>query len=183
MRMLTRMACSLAGPSFEYVYFKEFQDHTMFQKEGYRRSPSPYSAGMRTLWFSVLCYLVVLFSKFVPLHGFVDQPAFLEYPFIIRVLYSTLAVAIYRFKYYFVWYVAETACIMSGFGFNGCTRTGDEKVIKWDRHNNSSIAKVELGRTVPDLTNNWNKATNHWLKHCAFSIELPPCSGLMCDWF
>ena len=43
-----------------------------------------------------------------------------------------------------------------------------------DAVNNVDLVHVELGRSVTQLTNNWNKGVNHWLKYYVYVRVQPP---------
>ena len=58
-----------------------------------------------------------------------------------RILYQFVAVTLSRFKYYFVWNLAEAGCIASGLGYAGVdAKTG---AVSWDSVNNIDFALVE----------------------------------------
>lgn len=40
--------------------------------------------------------------------------------------------------------------------------------------NNVHLLQVELGRSAPQLTNNWNKGVNRWLKYYVYLRVDPP---------
>ncbi len=87
--------------------------------------------------------------------------------FVTSWIYVLVAVSLFRFKFYFIWYLTEAACIAAGLGYNGETAQG--KVL-WDAVNNAGVLECEFAVTVAQMTNNWNKGINFWLKNCAWRI-------------
>jgi hypothetical protein len=95
-----------------------------------------------------------------------------------------------RTKYYFGWFLAESSCIASGFGYSGKDKKGN---IKWcvlslplaspcpclcasvtilrsrDRAANAFPLAVEFAPNIRAITDNWNLGTATWLKHCTYS--------------
>ena len=68
----------------------------------------------------------------------------------------TLGLLIFRMRYYFGWYLSETAFVSSGAGYsdNG----------HFDRVRNVHPARVELAQNIRMITSNWNICTANWLK-------------------
>lgn len=80
-----------------------------------------------------------------------------------------------RFKYYCVWYLAEGACILSGFGFNGYDKDGNPL---WNKLTNVNVMACEGAQSYKMLTENWNIGANHWLRHYVYLRFNPPGSGI-----
>jgi hypothetical protein len=72
-------------------------------------------------------------------------------------------VVVFRFKYYFVWAIAEAGLVFSGFGFAGFD---DKGKAKWDRYINSRVRGVEMNTSLADTPRHWNILTGLWLRHC-----------------
>lgn len=85
-------------------------------------------------------------------------------PFLLRLVLLWFTVVAFRFKYYFVWAVAESGLIFSGFGFS-CVPEGSPK---WDRYINAQVRGVELNPSLADTARHWNICTGLWLRHCEF---------------
>jgi len=94
-----------------------------------------------------------------------------------RIGYLCIALASYRYKFYFAWYMSEAGCVASGLGLSSVKRDKNSNKITsitWDRVNNVSVIHVELSQSLPEITNNWNKGVNNWLKnYIYFRIEVP----------
>ncbi|KAF9202846.1 lysophospholipid acyltransferase [Haplosporangium sp. Z 27] len=100
------------------------------------------------------------------------DPAWKSLPWLLRLAYVQVSSFAARFKYYAVWKMAEGACVMSGFGYNGV----DEKTgkAKWDATSNIDIWGYETGESIKDLSDSWNKGTNIWLKYSVYFRVLAP---------
>ena len=89
-----------------------------------------------------------------------------------RVFFIQLSAFLTRCKYYFIWYLSEGACILSGFGFNGVVGG----VPQWDKLNNVNVLDCELAQSYKQLSENWNIGANHWLRHYVYLRFNPPGS-------
>eukprot|EP00271_Cylindrocystis_brebissonii_P013834 TRINITY_DN341_c0_g1_i1.p1 TRINITY_DN341_c0_g1~~TRINITY_DN341_c0_g1_i1.p1 ORF type:complete len:490 (+),score=89.12 TRINITY_DN341_c0_g1_i1:303-1772(+) len=95
-----------------------------------------------------------------------------------------------RFKYYFIWSLAECAAVLSGVGFSGWKEVGKKEkvegetgakeglaqngeakggeegkaVAKWDRAKNCNILGVELADSSAQFPLNWNISVSNWLR-------------------
>jgi len=81
----------------------------------------------------------------------------------VRVVWAWFSSSLNRFTYYFAWLLAEGACILSGFGYNGKNKDGS---LKWDRASSVRPVKVELAPSFKDITENWNLSADKWLRCC-----------------
>jgi len=117
---------------------------------------------------------VVVASK-LPLHGYMDTPAFLvETTILYKVAYLWAAVFFHRQKYYLGWFLSEAGCIASGLAFSGVQRGSNSQIqsLQWDRVRNANYIAIETAMSFPTITNNWNILTNNWLKNCEPSALL-----------
>ncbi|MES1910815.1 MAG: hypothetical protein MHM6MM_003344 [Cercozoa sp. M6MM] len=93
---------------------------------------------------------------------------------IVQIVFTALAVSLYRWKYYFAWYLAEAGCVAAGFGMRLVPAEADNDeanaplVAVWDRSSNGNLLRAELAQSVPALTSNWNVSINAWLKDCVY---------------
>lgn len=87
----------------------------------------------------------------------IDEVVKLEY----RFGYLNLAAFLARTKYYAIWCLAESAFIISGFGYNPLTK-------KYDASRNVRIRSIEFPSNLKVLLESWNMNTNVWLKECVY---------------
>ncbi|KAI9295695.1 MBOAT-domain-containing protein [Neoconidiobolus thromboides FSU 785] len=154
------------GPAFDYFDYQQFLRAEYFNKVNNNSSLFP-----PTILRAVKCFVVGIICATVPI--FVAPylnvktlltPEYLSKPFVVRVGYVTLVPLLERFKYYFVWSLAEGAFILSGFGYNGSNSKGISNV---------DIAKVEVPDNLKMVLENWNMATNLWLRNYIY-LRLTP---------
>ena len=108
----------------------------------------------------------------VPLSKF-DSLEYQKWGFWHRLGYMYLSGFTARWKYYFIWSIAEVAVIISGLGFTGWTTLDDDNKVKamWLRAKNVNILKVEFAKSGVELPLYWNISTGNWLRHCMFSPQ------------
>eukprot|EP00823_Brevimastigomonas_motovehiculus_P004304 TRINITY_DN280_c0_g1_i1.p1 TRINITY_DN280_c0_g1~~TRINITY_DN280_c0_g1_i1.p1 ORF type:complete len:523 (-),score=79.14 TRINITY_DN280_c0_g1_i1:99-1667(-) len=172
LQYLSYMFCYLgvlSGPCFEIREYLEFTDLTMFKKVGLDRIPSTVAPCLERSGRTLISLVItILTMRFLPVLGYMDKEAFLVGTTILyRMLYIMASVPLNRFRYYFAWYLSETACVASGIGFNGRDPAHPESFL-WDRANTAEVVPVEFGTSVPEITNNWNKGVNVWLKYYVY---------------
>lgn len=119
--------CILAGPAFEYNDYLHAIDMTSFQrKDQLTKRPSTFLPGLARLLVGIVCMVGYLqLSPVYPMKSLYDPEFIARTTFLERFIHLALGMLVERFKFYFAWKVAEGACILGGFGFEGY----DEKVI------------------------------------------------------
>ncbi|KAF9431185.1 lysophospholipid acyltransferase [Entomortierella beljakovae] len=164
----------LVGPAFEYMDYIRFIECTQFRdpKTGKVRWPTGrVAAAMRSFVFSLisLASLAVISPKIDSL--WTIEPEYKALPWILKFGYVQLSALGARFKYYAVWKMAEGACVLAGFGYNGPDpKTGKPR---WDASSNIDIWGYETGESLKELADSWNKGTNIWLKYSVYFRVLP----------
>lgn len=88
----------------------------------------------------------------------------------IRIVFIQVSAVLTRCKYYFIWFLSEGACILSGFGFNGLDKDGNPR---WDKLTNVYVLQCEFAQSLRQLSAHWNMATNHWLRHYVYLRVYP----------
>lgn len=82
--------------------------------------------------------------------------------FIIRLLTVHFITFIGRMRYYFAWYMAETACLIAGLGYNPSNRN------KFSRAQNAEISKVDWATCQSEAASHWNISISKWLRSCIY---------------
>lgn len=100
----------------------------------------------------------------VPLSWYSD-PGYYQWGFWQRAGYQILTGFTTRWKYYFIWSLAEASMVLSGFGFSGWK---DSEPI-YSRATNVNILKVELATSAAELPVYWNISVSTWLRYCILS--------------
>ncbi|KAG0360206.1 lysophospholipid acyltransferase [Gamsiella multidivaricata] len=130
------------------------------------------AASMKTFLFSLIALAsLAVFAPKLDVLWTLD-PAFKALPFVLRFIYVMLSAFAARFKYYAVWKMAEGACVLAGFGYNGVDpKTGKPR---WDASSNIDVWAYETGQSVKALADSWNKGTNQWLKNSVYLRVVKP---------
>ncbi|KAG0307284.1 lysophospholipid acyltransferase [Linnemannia gamsii] len=167
----------LVGPSFEYMDYIRYIELSQFRdpKTGKIHWPAGrVMASMKSFFFSLiaLACLATIGPKLDVLWTL--DPAWKALPWVLRFGYVQLAAFAARFKYYAVWKMAEGACVMAGFGYNGQDPKTGESL--WDATSNINVWAYETGESIKTLADNWNMGTNKWLKHSVYFRVVSPGS-------
>lgn len=151
----------LAGPAILFADYRAFITGAMFKEFPGRVSPNPVVPSIIALGKAICVFpLLVLAGHFRPID--LALPSFIEAPVWEQIGRFYLHVSLMRTKYYFGWFLAESSCIASGFGYSGKDKRGN---IKWDRAANAFPLAVEFAPNIRGITDNWNLGTATWLKH------------------
>ncbi|KAG0262949.1 lysophospholipid acyltransferase [Actinomortierella ambigua] len=165
----------LVGPSFDYADYIRFVNLQSFTDPATGKITYPRGrvlASMKAFGFSLvaLAALAAMGSRLDPFWCL--EPEWKQLPFWQRFGYLQLVAFAARFKYYAVWKMAEGACILAGFGYNGKDpETGE---VRWDASTNIDIWAYEKGESFKALADNWNMGTNKWLKYSVYVRVVPP---------
>jgi lysophospholipid acyltransferase len=140
---------ALVGPTFSFNDYMAFIN----REDDYEDIPS-------SIVPTVKCFSTALVSAFVVLvygptynHLALLSPAVYTLSFLQKCLLIFKCALVGRTTYYCAWKLSETACILSGLGYNG---NG-----KWDRLENVNVYAVETAENPRALLTHWNKNTVH----------------------
>jgi len=97
--------------------------------QGRRKVPPTYLPALKALFTGVLCFVGIHLSGMYPVAWMATAEFLSNTTFWYRFGYLQLSCTLQRFMYYFVWTIAEGACIAAGLGYNG--RGADGKTIQW----------------------------------------------------
>jgi len=112
----------LAGPAVEIREYLEFTDMTLFPKSVI--PPSVFPA-LRVFFISWICLGGTFVKDKYPVFFVVETAFYENTSYLYRFLYVQLSVTLHRFQYYFIWSLAEGACILAGLGFSGMNTKGE----------------------------------------------------------
>ena len=173
----------LVGPCFECREYLDFTDLSLFRKFGLSGPPATLLPSLRQVGMALLMYPLVFVHGYYPIRGFIETKAYAALPFWSRFAYFWITMTCSRFKYYFAWYLSAAGCISSGLGLSdvqrpaASARSSDAAyTCEWNRCSNADALAVELATSMPQITNNWNKGVNNWLKHYVYFRVEPPSS-------
>jgi MBOAT, membrane-bound O-acyltransferase family len=164
--------CILAGPAFEYNDYIRSINGSIFQRSQIpskvsNKEPSPVLQPLLSLFIGIFCLAVYLMlgSRY-SLSKLYNEEFIASTNVFYRMLYTYLALIGERFKYYFIWKMAEGASVLGGFGFEGFDEEGKAK--GWEGVSNISIIEFETAPNVQTLTRVWNKRTQGWLERYTY---------------
>jgi len=151
----------LAGPAILFSDYHAFINGTMFKDLPKGECPRTVLPALLPLGKAVLIFPFLILSGMFPPTA-LARPEFATAPIWKQMGMLYFNVSLMRYKYYFGWFLAESSCIASGFGYSGKDKNGN---IKWNRAANAFFFAVELAPNIRSITDNWNLGTATWLKH------------------
>eukprot|EP00605_Chrysophyceae_sp_TOSAG23-4_P001266 GSChrysophyteH1.ASY1.ANO1.1377.1 assembled CDS len=163
----------MVGPTFEYsTYEKCISGENEKKPEGKaKKAVEVYTGvGFNTPLGGVMAALgrfTMQANGYVTFHGYdpvwiAAHPSHIErYWFMFKCMFSE------RLKFYYIWKVAEGACILAGFGFSGYDANGNSKGYR--AAENMDVMGHEFATTVQILSRGWNKGTQGWLERYTFN--------------
>ncbi|KAK4696325.1 hypothetical protein P7C70_g8396, partial [Phenoliferia sp. Uapishka_3] len=162
----------LAGPAFTFKAYQNFVTRSLFAKEMTHKDNKVIKEKTiippgRRRKAAKRCLTGVVFLAIYSLYGSkasyfkMLEPSFQERRFAYRFFFMQCCGFLARTKYYAVWCIAESACIVSGLGYNPATK-------KYDASRNVRIRSIELATNFKVLFDSWNMNTNVWLRECIY---------------
>ncbi|KAJ3033294.1 lysophospholipid acyltransferase [Rhizophlyctis rosea] len=163
----------LVGPAVGFMDYRRFTT----QVPPFDKVPHHAIATLKTFASAIVSlYVFVTFGSTYS-YNRILEPTFLDWPFWRRFVFLNVAGLMARTKYYIAWKLAESACILTGIGWNGYQQPtphplrpaeSTQPVAKWDRVQNVAIRKFELGPNPKMMIDSWNKNTGSWLRDCVY---------------
>merc|ERR1711916_369026 len=116
----------LAGPAFEFSDYRAFMERPV-SKDG---CPSAWVPSLTKFVLALVFMGGVMIGDMFDVK-FMSTDAYWALPLFHRLGYQWLSVTMYRYKYYFGWFLAEGGCNAAGFGH-------DEESGSWDKIMNNA---------------------------------------------
>jgi hypothetical protein len=163
----------LVGPAFEYADYIQAINGTAYIYKGadghlVKKIPSNFLPAFRCLVTGVINMILFLyFQPKFPIESHYEPSFIANTDMITRFGLLYMALLTCRFKFYFVWKVAEGGAVLGGFGFEGFDPTSG-KEIGWQGAENIDIVAVEAADSIQAMTRNWNKRTQGWLERYTY---------------
>lgn len=172
----------LVGPIFDFKSYREYcnQENVWSIKSGPKQMPTPLIPAIAAFVRAVGCIVVYQFLLQRFTAQFFMEDAFFSFSFLGRLGYACGTAFTFRWMYFVVWSVAESAVILSGFGFRGWTST-DPPRPDWSRAKNVDIWRVEVTSTAAQLPAFWNIAVGNWLRTYVYD-RITPASNKPTFW-
>lgn len=126
------------------------------------REPSSAIPVLSKLLQSIICLILfVTVSKYVNNSHILD-PRYHQ-PF--RLLINYINSMRLRWRYYFIWLLAESINNCAGLGFSGYDKKG---VAKWNLISNINIWDIEMATNMRSISIHWNAISGLWLRRCVY---------------
>eukprot|EP01095_Lingulamoeba_sp_RSL-Kostka_P018258 TRINITY_DN995_c0_g2_i1.p1 TRINITY_DN995_c0_g2~~TRINITY_DN995_c0_g2_i1.p1 ORF type:complete len:501 (-),score=134.73 TRINITY_DN995_c0_g2_i1:180-1682(-) len=164
----------LVGPKIEIKDYLNYMDMTQFD-DG--KIPSTIAPSLFVL-LKAIAFMPITILADNYLVQFLATDDFKATPVLFKLFYLWRNTALYRFKYYFAWYLTEGGCVSCGIGYKKETikkkdeKTGkevEETMIRWDRFKNMQWLKVEVPENCRGLIHNWNMGTQDWMANYIYN--------------
>lgn len=173
----------MVGPTFEYsLYDKVIAGEVpakptgkgtpavgIMEKLGRMVNCNMYVAALHRLVLALACmagYQMLADAGYLTYHSY--DPAWIAGKSYWE-LFSFMAVCMQcqRFKFFFIWKIAEGACILAGFGFSGYDKNGES--LGYRAAENMDILGFMLSTNIQVLSRCWNKGTQFWLERYSYN--------------
>jgi hypothetical protein len=169
----------LVGPAFEYAEYISAFDNIVLSTDDAIPSPSRTSGvGLRPSsivpGLTCFCKSIIMMVGYVIVSAkfpvkYLYDPVWIQQQPTYFHQFTFLMVAVFgeRLKFYFVWKIAEAACILGGFGFQGYNQA--DGIVGWSGVENVDIRNVEFATSLQMLSRAWNKRTQSWLERYTYN--------------
>ena len=143
----------LGGPT---IYYTEYED--VMSKPAKRER---YPAVLRTLLTGMVAF--ALFGATCQWHSLDDflDPSIREKSLFSRLIVLYVFMLGMRCKYYGLWKLGESMCLLNGFGEN-------EKTHEWSNMSNVDIMGFEFATNYSTTARTWNCRIQQWLQYCIY---------------
>lgn len=161
--------CTLvSGPAVE---FRDYSDWLRGKGVWSGRTPSAFAPAVKKFLGACVCLgLFQWLSSRYTIESTYLAWDWLRRPYLKRVWDMHLMGQTNRFKYYFVWMMADFAATVSGLGFSGYDAKG---IARWDTAANIYPLGVEKSLTLNSIPLSWNVKTGLWLRHYVYDRVTP----------
>ena len=140
----------LVGPTTTFDQYRDFVKHN-------NNVPHTFTSSFPQIIESVFLTVFMIFGQMMYPYRYILSNDYVQWSLFRRLWYAYVAMVVVRTRYYFAWKMSHAAFISSGLTAV-CPTLGS----------NVDISSIEFAENVRQLTNNWNKCTNNWLKNCVY---------------
>lgn len=171
-------------PSFHTGPCMPFAKYDAWAERPASATPSPLLPAALKFAQMLLCLIPYAWAMTHPFQGVLDAGFREAYPLWYRVVYLYATVSAFRFKYYTVWALVETSCILSGLSYAGKTtpvpfaKRGPWELLstgvmpdgaRWNGAKNIDVLGVELAQNMKGVTDHWNMFVGRFLHVYVYS--------------
>ncbi|ORX45449.1 MBOAT-domain-containing protein [Piromyces finnis] len=164
---------SIAGPQFSFKRYKKFislelfeSNNTSFDKDFEKLLDSSLKHSIKRFILGILynATFVIVSRYFSSLFLLTEE--FTQYNPLKKFVYIWIAGKYVLFKYFGIWMLVESQCILNMIQFDGLnSKTND---YYWNAINNIDGFKFSTAFSLDDLVGSYNIKTNNWGKHYVY---------------
>jgi lysophospholipid acyltransferase len=153
----------LAGPVYDYKYFNEFVSdyHLHEKKEPIEVRPNLFAVIYNFFMIGVAFAGFSQIDKYSRDIIMYRKDEFSQYSFVYKMIFIQCMMTCFKFRYYLVWYIAQGACLLTGFGYVPKTK-------KWNGLRQCNLWAFELSTSPYLLASEWNVSVHLWLKNYGY---------------
>lgn len=161
--------CTLvSGPAIE---FRDYSDWLHKRGVWGGRTPSAVKPACKKFAAAVVCLAIhQAVASVYTIDNTYLNPRWMEYSFAMRVWHMYVYGEGNRYKYYFVWLMADFAATVSGIGFSGYDAKGEPTFETATNIHPIGVAKSITLNTIPL---HWNIQTGMWLRNYVYDRVTP----------
>eukprot|EP01091_Cochliopodium_minus_P012980 TRINITY_DN4070_c0_g1_i1.p1 TRINITY_DN4070_c0_g1~~TRINITY_DN4070_c0_g1_i1.p1 ORF type:complete len:475 (-),score=93.07 TRINITY_DN4070_c0_g1_i1:45-1469(-) len=155
------------GPPTILKEYLAFTDRTIFKDEKDGAIPTPWSwngVGKRFFYIGIS----IIYNKLADIYPvdfiFKKYEVFVTWPFWHKFFYIYFTTQCAFYKYIFIWYMSEAACVFAGYGF----RRDKAGVVHWDGMNMINFYEWYTAENGTGISKNWNVQGARWLKNTIY---------------
>ena len=153
----------IAGPVF---HIREYLDFMYLRNEFASMSHTRAAIYVALKRFLTGLIIGALFaaSGMIPRLSFdyLETESFMAESLWMRIVLVHIATSAMRLKYYFAWYISDSACLLAGIGYSPSSRD------KFSRSQNAIISKVDWANCQAEALTHWNISISRWLRSCIY---------------
>ncbi|KAI8621631.1 MBOAT, membrane-bound O-acyltransferase family-domain-containing protein [Chytriomyces sp. MP71] len=164
----------ILGPSFHFNVYKDFvlQRGSYKIDKGVSMLPGRWAYFYQKVGIGAVCTVIHLCCSPIWSYDFALTDEFITWSFLSRCAYMVVASLIQQCQFFSAWKLAEGACVLCGFGYEGPDPKTPGK-YKWNRCENVRIAELELAENPRMFMSAWNVQTALWLRSAIY-LRLAP---------
>jgi len=153
----------LSGPAFNLKPYLQYIDGSLFPD---KQVPNALYATIKPfLWALFFIVVMVVVAPKFPTERMFTPGGMQEYSILGSLVYLYFSLLPVRCQYYFIWKLAEGAGNLSGLGYTGKDKEGNDT---WNRLNNVVPKSIEFPSSVREITIDWNVKTGDWLRNYVY---------------
>ncbi|KAJ3231637.1 lysophospholipid acyltransferase [Chytriomyces hyalinus] len=158
------------GPAFDFNTYMDWKH----SRGVYKTIPSVFEPALKVFILGVvLCGVFMQFGDYWDYSHFVDANYVMQSTLANRIMTMQVSGVFMRFKYYGVWKISESVCILSGLGYSGTkpppptsstqkatNTTNQQQQHTWTACQNVNISALETCSSPVGILSNWNMFVN-----------------------